>query len=66
MEQFGAMLQLAGRSCVYPWSNLSNRNLHLVYIAQLSLKYNLDKELLVGRGNDEGLKRNEMMYVDCK
>jgi len=66
MERFGGMLQSAVRSRMYPWSNLSNRNLHLAYIAQLSVKYDLDEELLVGRRNDEGLKRNEMMYVDCK
>ena len=60
------MLQSAVRSRVYPWSNLSNRNLHIAYIAQLSVKYDLDEELLVRRGDDEGLKRNEMMYPDCE
>ena len=66
MERFGGMLQSAVQSHMYPWSNLSNQNLHLAYITQLSVKYDLDKELLGGCGNDEGLKLNEMMYVHCK
>ena len=49
-----------------PLEQSFNQNLHLAYITQLSVKYDLDKELLGGCGNDEGLKLNEMMYVHCK
>jgi hypothetical protein len=66
MERFGGALQSAVRSRVHPWSNLTNRNLHLAYIAQLSVKYDLDEELLVGCGNSGGLKRNERIYTDCE
>ena len=60
------MLQEAVKSRVQPWTNLSRQNLHLAYLAQLTVKYDLNEELmLLNDANDGRLKRNESRYPEC-
>lgn len=67
IERFAGMLQASVKSRVHPWTNLSNRNLYLAYLGQLSVKYDLDDELtLANPTNDEGLKYGERMYPGCE
>jgi len=66
IERFAGMLQAAVKSRVQPWTNLSRRNLHLAYLAQLTVKYDLDEELMLSNdANDGRLKRNESRYPEC-
>ena len=66
IEHFAGSLQAAVKSRVHPWSNLSRRNLHLAYLAQLTVKYNLQDELmLVGTGFNDKLARGETSYHNC-
>ena len=66
IERFAGSLQAAVKSRVHPWSNLSRRNLHLAYLAQLTVKYNLQDDLmLAGTGINDKLTRGEMSYHDC-
>jgi hypothetical protein len=63
MERFCGIMQSALQSRTKPWSNLSKRNLHFAYVAQLSTRYDLDEEL--GTISSQGLKRGEKLYEDC-
>ena len=66
IERFAGSLQAAVKSRVRPWSNLSRRNLHLAYLAQLTVKYNLQDELmLAGARINDKLTRGEASYSDC-
>jgi hypothetical protein len=66
MERFCGILQTGLRSRTHPWSNLSKRNLHMAYLGQLTVKFDLDDELrVVGNHGDNTLRRNEIVYPEC-
>ncbi|KIJ20553.1 hypothetical protein PAXINDRAFT_28036, partial [Paxillus involutus ATCC 200175] len=45
MERFCGFLQAGLCSRRFPWSNLNKRVLHLSYLSQLKVKFNLKEEL---------------------
>jgi len=66
MERFCGFLQAGLRSKTHPWSNLDKRVLHLAYISQLHMKYDLEEVGTLKLHGDETLSRNERIYDDCK
>jgi hypothetical protein len=68
MERFCGFLQAGLRSRRFPWSNLNKRVLHLSYLSQLKVKFNLKDELeeLGQLRRDIELSRNEREYAGCE
>jgi hypothetical protein len=66
LERFCGILKMALRSRSQPWSNLSKRNLHVAYLNQISIKYQLDKDLSATDYRGDELRRNEVKYSGCK
>ena len=60
-------MQAAVKSRRHPFSNMTRRNLQLAYLAQLTVKYDLQDELmLTGNSSRQRLKRHEVEYPGCK
>src|ERR1700722_3485310 len=66
MERFCGFLQAGLRSKTHPWSNLDKRVLHLAYISQLHMRYDLEEIGTLKLHGNETLSRNERIYDDCK
>jgi len=66
LERFCGILQMGLRSRTHPWSNLSKRNLHMAYLGQLTVKFDLDDELCVVGNRKEAVPScNETVYPEC-
>ncbi|KAF9219821.1 hypothetical protein BS17DRAFT_854111 [Gyrodon lividus] len=65
MEHFCGFLQAGLRSRCFPWSNLNKRILHLSYLSQLKVKFNLRDELeeLAQLRRNIEFSRNECKYA---
>ena len=69
MEHFYGFLQFGLHSWCYPWSNLNKQVLHLSYLSQLKVKYNLQNELEeFGQPQLSGdrISCNECRYPECE
>ena len=61
------MLQCNLKSRVHPWSSLSRSLLHMVYLEQLKVRFDLMDELqLVGVVENDGPVGNECAIENCK
>ena len=66
-ERFCGILQSGLHSRKKSAANLDKRVLHMAYLSQLGVKYNLDDELstVEGRRSDE-IRKEEIVLADCK
>jgi len=67
MERFCHVLQSGPRSAQQPWSHLSNRLLHMTYLEQLAVRFDLEDELQMAneRIGDEAFGY-ERSYPECE
>ncbi|KAF8839065.1 hypothetical protein BDN67DRAFT_991030 [Paxillus ammoniavirescens] len=64
MEHYCGFLQAGLQSKRFPWSNLNKCLLHMAYLGQLKVKYNLEDELEdIGVICQDGPSRNEREYL---
>ncbi|KAJ7224885.1 hypothetical protein C8J57DRAFT_1253129 [Mycena rebaudengoi] len=59
VERYCGFLQSGLRSRRFPWANLNNNILHVAYLEQLGVRYDLDDELSCGNRQNSTLSKEE-------
>ena len=67
MERFCNMLQRIRRSQAHPWSNLDISLVHMVYLEQLAVRFDLSDELArIDDRKDDGAIGHERSLIECR